>query len=409
MAFILSSFQFLVLLILSFHIYAAPVPESKDVIYILVDKRATSAYAPYNSTCPSTPLVRAASSISSGESNYISARKPIATAALGTWLQKVNSSFSTSNLPSVGLTTSGGGLRSLLEGAGVVQAFDSRDSSVGTSGLYQGLVYQAGLSGGGWLLSSVAGNNWPTISSLKTGLWETAFQDSLLDPGGAAVGADDALIVNDIVAKNDAGFPITLTDPYGRLLSYQLLYGTDGGVADRLSGLTILSSFTSHSVPYPIITSIEVTPGQCIPADSNPQMEMHPYEWGSWDSGIAAFTQTAYLGSSLVDGNPAASGSCIQNYDNLGYILGTSSNLFSEACIAAPSTNSSDALIAALEAFLTKVDAGVFRDEFAVYPNPFYGYTGSPLVSGQTELYLVDGGLSNQNNPIWYVLSSFPT
>lgn len=407
MAFILSSCQFLVLVFFSLHTNAAPAIGSKELINIPVDKRATSDYAPYSATCPSTPLVRAASGISTGESNYISARKPIATAALGTWLQKVNSGFSTNNLPSVGLTTSGGGLRSLLEGAGVIQAFDSRDSSVGTSGLYQGLVYQAGLSGGGWLLSSITGNNWPTVSSLKTGLWETAFQDSFLDPGGAAVVIDDVQIINDIVAKNDAGFPVTLTDPWGRLLSYQLLYGTDGGVADRFSGLTSLSSFTSHSVAYPIITSIEVTPGQCIPADSNPQMEMHPYEWGSWDSGIAAFTQTAYLGSSLVGGTPVVSGNCIQNYDNLGYILGTSSNLFSETCIAAPSTNSSNTLIAELEAFLTIVDAGVFRDEFAVYPNPFYGYTGSPLVSGQTELYLVDGGLSNQNNPIWYVLNLF--
>lgn len=380
---------------------ALPVIENAGNAGLSIDKRGISLYAPHGSTCPSTPLLRAANGISTGESNYITARTPIATAALGTWLQQVDSGFATSNLPTVGLTTSGGGLRSLLEGAGVIQAFDSRDSSVGTSGLYQGLVYQAGLSGGSWLLSSLAGNNWPTISSLRTGLWETVFQDGLLDPDGIALVIGDALIVDDIVAKGAAGFPVTLTDPWGRLLSYQLLYGSDGGASDRLSGITSLSQFTSHNVPYPIITSIEVAPGQCIPSDSNPQFEMHPYEWGSWDIGIAAFIQTPYLGTSLENGQPIVAGSCIQNYDNLGFIFGTSSNLFSENCISDPSAESSNTEMAALEAFLISVIADVDSEEFAVYPNPFYGYSGSPLVSARTELYLVDGGLSNQNNPIW--------
>lgn len=63
----------------------------------------------------------------------------IVTAALGTWLQQVNVSFSISNLHSKGLTSGGDG---------VIQAFDVRDSSVGTSGLFQGLIYQARPSGG---------------------------------------------------------------------------------------------------------------------------------------------------------------------------------------------------------------------------------------------------------------------
>ena len=40
-------------------------------------------------------------------------------------------------------------------------------------------------------------------------------------------------------------------------------------------------------------------------------------------------------------------------------------------------------------------------DEFATYPNPFYKYTHSTLVQGQTELTLVDGGESHQNNPLF--------
>jgi lysophospholipase len=82
----------------------------------------------------------------------------------------------------IALTTSGGGYRSLLSGAGVIQGLDSRDSDVSTTGLYQALTYQAGLSGGSWLLSSMAGNNYPTITYLKEIHWKQTFRDSLADP-----------------------------------------------------------------------------------------------------------------------------------------------------------------------------------------------------------------------------------
>lgn len=113
-----------------------------------VDTRlALSAYAPFDAACPSTPLVRPATGLSASETAYISARKPKAKRALAAWLSKTNSAFKTSSLPTVGFTSSGGGLRALLETAGVVQSFDSRDSNAGTSGLFQGLTYESGLSG----------------------------------------------------------------------------------------------------------------------------------------------------------------------------------------------------------------------------------------------------------------------
>jgi lysophospholipase len=41
---------------------------------------------------------------------------------------------------------------------------------------------------------------------------------------------------------------------------------------------------------------------------------------------------------------------------------------------------------------------------FAVYPNPFYNYTPSSLISSEEILRLVDGGETYQNNPIWPLL-----
>ena len=207
----------------------------------------TPSYAPKKVSCPSTPLVRAASGLSSGESDYVKARKPKADAALAQWLEKTNDAFPTSNLPILGLATSGGGYRALLTGAGIVQALDSRDSNVGTSGLFQALTYQAGLSGGAWLLSSLAGNDYPTISDLKTNLWEKAFQDGLINLGHLPG------LIFDLYAKDKAGFPPTIVDVWGRFLSYQLIKG--GGAGVRLSDVTSRSNFAAHEVGYPIMTA----------------------------------------------------------------------------------------------------------------------------------------------------------
>lgn len=362
-----------------------------------------SAYAPVSATCPSSPLVRPAIGISLSESTYVAARHISASTSLATWLQNVDSVFPTTNLPIVGLTISGGGYRSLLTGAGVIQGFDARDGNVGTSGVFQGLTYQAGLSGGAWFLASFAGNNYPTITSLKTGLWETAFQDSALDPDQLLAGVAYAEVLNDLEAKKAAGFSPTLTDPYGRLLSYQLLNGADGGASDRLSGITRLSNFTAHNVPYPIFTSLGVQEpqGQCLPSPNATQYELHPYEFGSWDKGVAAFTQTSYLGSNLSNGVPANAGSCVMNYDNLGYVLATSSNLFNEACVTENLQELTSGSLSGIVNILEKVDAVSLRDEYAVYPNPFYQTSSSSLVASQQSLYLVDGGEALQNNPIW--------
>lgn len=308
------------------------------------------------------------------------------------------------------MTTSGGGYRSLLTGAGVIQGLDGRDSNVSTSGLFQALTYHAGLSGGAWLLSSLAGNNYPTVSSLKTSLWEDAFKNSLLFPNGIYFLLSDAYITSDVVSKEGAGFDTTLIDPWGRLLSYQLLKGTNGGVSTTLSSVASLSNFTSYAVPFPIITSLGVKTfnGECGPGPNATTYEFNPFEFGSWDSDVSAFTQTAYLGSNLTNGVPVGTTSCVKNYDNLGYVLGTSSNTFNELCAAIPVDGS---IQSDLEEVLQAAHDFTSKDVYAVYKNPFYKYSSpsgqanpANLISAQAELNLIDGGESLQNNPIFPLL-----
>lgn len=377
---------------------------------LAIDVRSSiNPYAPISAVCPTGSLIRAASNLSAGEAAFRVGRKAKADVALAAWLSRTDSCFDTETLPTIALTTSGGGYRSLLLGGGLIQGLDGRDSNVSTSGLYQALTYQAGLSGGSWLLSSLAGNNYPTITSLKTGLWEEAFEYGLLVPEFLLAAEAYDKVVQDIEAKAAAGFSPTLTDPWGRLLSYQLLYGTDGGAGTRMSTIAGLSNFTSFNVPFPVITSLGVKTfdGQCAPGPNATMYEFTPYEFGSWDKDINAFTPTKYLGTKLTNGSPSSTNlveKCVERYDNLGYILGTSSTLFNELCTDLPTAvNStlSTALYSDLAVIVNDVHNLTTRDLYAVYPNPFYGYAPSTLVSAQVELDLVDGGEALQNNPIF--------
>ncbi|KAB2572653.1 Lysophospholipase 1 [Lasiodiplodia theobromae] len=371
---------------------------------------ATSPYGPVSAACPaSTALTRPASSgVNTDEASYLSARKPAAQAALASWLAKTNSAYAsadTASLPSIGLTVSGGGYRSMLTGAGLIQGLDARDSNATTAGLYQALSYQAGLSGGSWLLAALAGNDWPRVSALRDDLWISGLQQTLFVADVANGGAID--VVGDLAAKTAAGFDVGLTDAWGRLLGYQMLYGEDGGVGKTLSGIADAEAFKGAEVPFPIITALGVKTweGDCDPEADATQYEFTPYEFGSWDAGVAAFVEARYLGSELVDGVPSGGSntSCVTGFDNLGFVFGTSSSLFNAVCL--PVNINQTQLGEHLAGFVSDLHELVTDDLFALYPNPFYqSNASSSLVAAQENLHLVDGGTSNQNNPIWPLL-----
>ncbi|TID18698.1 hypothetical protein E2P81_ATG05680 [Venturia nashicola] len=384
------------------------------------NRNASQPYAPFLSDCPTDkPLTRPADSISEDEALYTIKRKAKASIALEAWLKKTDPRLPTSNLPSIGLTTSGGGYRSLLTGAGIIRAFDAReDKQLPTSGLLQSLTHSCSLSGGAWLTSSIGGNGFPTISSLQNALWRKSFQAPLYIPyengstfRSSFLSAYDK-ILDDINSKTKAGFQATITDLWGRLLSYQLLQGPDGGVATRLSNAPDEDYWKNHEAPYPIITALGVNEGLCKPRTRAFQYEFHPYEFGSWDPGVAAFARTKYLGTSMMNGKPAIPGICIQNFDNLGHVFGTSSNLFDEACVNSKKNQvSMKSQISTMEKLFPSLaplfhDAKEQRKEslYSKYPNPWKGSAASPAVQKDTDILLVDGGLSMQNNPVWPLL-----
>jgi lysophospholipase len=230
-----------------------------------------------------------------------------------------------------------------------------------------------------------------------------------------------AKILVDINAK-DADYYTTFADLWARLLGYQMLSGDDGGVASTLSGIKTKSNFASHNVPYPILTALnaDLSTGVCVPTANASVWEMTPFETGSWAPGVNAFTPSAYLGSSLSKG-VSSTGTCTSGFDNLGFVLGTSSNVFNDlaavysslsatmdtVCKASLGVTDSSGLgeaIAALETIFPSITEGlasVLDALYALYPNPFYNLASASEVSSQETLHMVDGGESGQTSPIF--------
>ncbi|KAK7740791.1 Lysophospholipase 1 [Cytospora paraplurivora] len=365
---------------------------------------AASAYIPETAACPSNTLVRSASGISDSEATWITSRKAVADAALEAWLATALPSVDTSSLPTLALSISGGGFRSLLTGAGFIQALDGRDSNLSTAGLYQAVTYHAGLSGGAWLLSAIAAENWPTISSLRGDVWEPQLAGGVLNSSSSTTVSDYYQIAADILAKGSAGYPVSLTDPWGRMISYQIMEESEGAVGVTLSDITSLSNFTSYNAPFPIITAskINYSDGECAPAVDEAIYEFNPYEFGSWSDDVSAFVQTRYLGSNITAGSAEE---CVIGFDKIDWVLGTSSMLLNEyICNASLGVDIVDlfpsSLVKVVEEFTPADEYG-----YALVPNPFKGFnsttaTETSTISDLDNLYIVDGGESSRNVPV---------
>lgn len=392
-------------------------------------ERVPGDYAPKQGSCPSK-LTRKASpgQLNTDEQQYIKERKGKADEALHKWLQSAGFTTDESQLPTLALTTSGGGYRALLTGAGVHQALDSReDVNSSLAGLYQSLTYESGLSGGGWLVGSLMGNNWPRISDLRDDLWYRTFTEGLLLPGNILTLANDLDIAAAVLSKGAAGYTPTLVDFYGRLLGYSLLKAPEGGIAQHLSDIVEAENYTAYNAPFPIVTALQALPlERCEEGNNSTQFEFSPVEYGSWDSAIAVFQDTKYMGSGTAKGQ-----SCISGYDNLGFVLGTTSDIFSALCesLSQDFYNTANDIAEAIQKAFHQPEEPSLRALYATYPNVFSSQSNSTSaltrsvrqmeafvdrnvvprsadVQNKTnvtsgELYLVDGGFSNQNNPIW--------
>lgn len=321
-----------------------------------------------------------------------------------------NNRNNVSALPNIGMAFSGGGWRALINGAGVLKALDSRTDNATArgqlGGLLQSSTYMAGLSGGNWLVGSFYMNNNSRIEDIANapGTWD--FQNSILEgpPSGGIKLLNRVEYYTDLYEqvqrKRDAGYDASLTDYWGRALSYQLINAPDGGPAYTWSSIAQSSGFQNGEHPFPISIADARAPGQVILSLNSSVYEFNPFEMGTWDPTTYGFIPTQYLGTNMTNGNPT--GRCVEGFDNAGFVMGTSSSLFNNLILQL--NDSSLDIPSALRVTIGALLAGIGKDndDIADYrPNPFYGWnpTGRSYNSNNDSLTLVDGGLDNQNVP----------
>ncbi|GJN74897.1 lysophospholipase 1 [Purpureocillium lilacinum] len=390
---------------------------------------APNGYAPASVACPNPrPTIRAGSSLSKQEKAWLPLRDNETAPALQSLLGRFNiSGFDATTyintivdeikagnksalLPRVAVAVSGGGYRALMNGAGALAAFDNRTTnSTGQGqlgGLLQATTYLSGLSGGSWLVGSLYVQNFTTVESIISStsgflstLWQ--FGDSILQgPAGLRPGQYYNALYQTVNDKVDAGFNTTITDYWGRALSYQLVNASDGGPAYTFSSIANDTDFARALAPMPLIVALERAPGQLqVPANAT-VFEFNPWEMGSYDAGAAAFAPLKYVASNFSKGSIPRQGECIAGLDNAGFVMGTSSSLFNQAFLQiGKASGVPDLLTGVLNRTLANI--GENNADIASWPNPFYNYNPGNNINAEADLLtLVDGGEALENIPI---------
>ncbi|KAJ0426768.1 lysophospholipase catalytic domain-containing protein [Aspergillus carlsbadensis] len=383
---------------------------------------APDEYAPANVTCPSTrPSVRSARNLSTDESEWLTTRHREIISPMRDLLGRLNItgfnasaymnivSGNTSNVPNIGIAVSGGGYRAMLNGAGALKAFDSRTSNSTAAGhlggLLQSATYVSGLSGGGWLVGSVFLNNFTSIAELQASEHVWDLRNNILEGPdhrhlqilhSASYWGD---IVDAVHSKRDAGFNTSLTDYWGRALSYQFINASEGGPSYTWSSIALMDNFKKAQIPLPILVADGRNPGELVVGSNSTVYEFNPWEFGSPDPAIYGFAPLSYLGSDFSNGRVGSSGSCVRGFDNAGFVMGTSSSLFNQFILRLNGTDIPDTLKSVLESILEHI--GEANDDIAAYPNPFSNYSNTNAsIASLSELNVVDGGEDGQNIPL---------
>lgn len=318
---------------------------------------APNDYTPETVECPSIrPSIRQASELSPEEAAWLPQRSNKTKAPVQDLLSRLNiNNFDVDSymrlvgdnatlLPNIGLAFSGGGYRALMNGAGALAAFDSRTSGSSEKGhlggLLQASTYIAGLSGGSWLVGSIYANNFTSVEHIlglgndEDAIWQ--FDETITK--GPSHGIFDAAsyiksIVMEVADKKAAGFNTSLTDAWGRALSYQLVNNIDGGPGYTFSSIAQDTTFKSGDSPMPVFVADGRNPGELVIDGNATVYEINPWELGTFDPTTYAFAPLEYLGSDFSDGRVPTEGKCVRGFDNVGYIMGTSSSLFNQGLV----------------------------------------------------------------------------
>ncbi|OAX78103.1 hypothetical protein ACJ72_07592 [Emergomyces africanus] len=324
---------------------------------------APNGYAPANVTCPETrPSVRSAATLSPSEMLWLKERRKKTTEAMVGFFSRIK----IPDFNAQSYIQDHTGDLSALPNIGIA-AFDNRtpnSTSPGhLGGLLQTATYLSSLSGGGWLTGSI-------------------------------------YIYDSVEQKMQAGFDVSLTDYWGRALSYQLIDAPRGGIDYTWSSIALDPEFQAGNMPMPIVVADGRNPGELLVGGNATVFEFNPWEFGTHDPTIFGFVPLEYIGSKFDGGSLPPSESCVRGFDNAGYIMGTSSSLFNQFLLNLDSVDMPAKVKKAIQSLLERISNN--DNDIASYsPSPFYHYANDTSPFAQIEsLNMVDGGEDLQNIPL---------
>ena len=385
---------------------------------------APDGYTPTVVDCPSNrPEIRNGSTLSDQEKEWTVTRRNETVSHIQDFLDRVaipgfdaeeylkDAKTDNTAVPNIGLAFSGGGYRAMLLGAGAFAAFDSRSEGSTDEGqlggLLQSATYISGLSGGGWLVGSIYANNFITVEeSVNSGnIWQ--FQNSiLLGPDNYSILDYYSDVIDMVGDKSDAGYERSITDYWGRMLSYQLINATDGGPDYTFSSIADDEDFKNGKAPLPFLIAVGRRPEEKVINSNSTVYEFTPWELGSSDNTVHGFAPLRYIGSNFTNGEVKEDGECVRGFDNAGFVMGTTSSLFNMIVLTLDGEDNEmvpdavpDIAIDTITGFLNAV--GDDDNDIADWtPNPFKGWNRDGNYNYDLDrLTLVDGGEDLQNVP----------
>ncbi|KNF04480.1 hypothetical protein, variant 2 [Puccinia striiformis f. sp. tritici PST-78] len=374
-------------------------------------------YAPERVPCPENLGVRNSSAYpwpaSTAEQAYVSSKAAKSVTTWEAYLSRVNLTgfdvqaflkHSTRNglvpgrdLPNVAFSISGGGNRALLYAASILDAFDTRNphaNQARTGGILQLANFASGLSASSWLLASWAEADFIRFTEMAETAWRSTFTHDWYSWKSIK---HYPRHYRDVQKKKKAGFRVSMVDIWGRALSRNLLNDPDQGRTLTMSSTRQKSRYIDQSVPFPILLAISKQKEGTDPDSESPIYEFTPEDINVWHPAVNASFPIDYLGSQT-NGLTGKAETCVTGFDNLGFLMGASSNLFSYR----DGKEGKKSIVSRIASVFVK---GRFYE--GLVPNLFKGQGMGPTAGKRfpdgerDELLLADGAMAQEKLPLF--------
>lgn len=257
-----------------------------------------------------------------------------------------------------------------------------------------------------------ATNNFTTTDNIRQ---STNFSASYAEgPSGNSTAFFETIFEN-AGAKAEAGFPVSVADTFGQFwgtwLPEEHLFSNYSDLASNDSG----NAFALGAAPMPIMVLAEVIPGESpeieqitYPGRNSTNgfnltsYEVTPYEFGSWLGGrVQGFMPTVNLGTAMANGTAQNDSQCVQGFDKMTLIQGTTTDAFSawliddfysipifaKRDVPIPEGEEQNPLVQLVNQTASNFGLTFNASLWGTYPNPFLGY--NEAMNDVDELLLV--------------------